>query len=335
MSASLPFVSVITPVYNGAKYLAECIESVLSQTHRNYEYVIVDNCSTDGSAEIAASYAARDPRVRVVTNQRHVDLVENHNVAFRVISPESKYCKLVSADDWLYPQCIERLVAVAEANDSVGIVSAYSIHGSVIKDPRLPLGATVFDGRRVCRNFLLGSIDVFGSPTTVLYRASLVRAHDPFFPSSSLSADMAACLVCLESCDLGFVPQILSFERDHPEAASAAKMHLDGFLLDRLELVRLYGGAYLSAGELSECTREWLSRHYKTLAEAIFQSKPRGYWAYHRRRLDAIGYRLLGVELAKAASLKVLDHAGNPKATLEKVLQRVMPGQPQTRRPWS
>ena len=49
-------ISVVTPFYNTAPYLAQCIESVLAQTHRNFEYVLVDNQSTDGSAEIAASY---------------------------------------------------------------------------------------------------------------------------------------------------------------------------------------------------------------------------------------------------------------------------------------
>ena len=57
-----PLVSVVTPVYNGAEYLAECIESVFNQTYENWEYVISDNCSTAGSLEIIRGYEARDPR---------------------------------------------------------------------------------------------------------------------------------------------------------------------------------------------------------------------------------------------------------------------------------
>ncbi|HWH03492.1 MAG TPA: glycosyltransferase family 2 protein, partial [Gemmatimonadales bacterium] len=65
-----PLVSVVTPVYNTGKYLAECIESVLAQTFTDFEYVILDNASTDDSPEIIARYARRDPRIRVVRNER-------------------------------------------------------------------------------------------------------------------------------------------------------------------------------------------------------------------------------------------------------------------------
>ena len=63
----LPQVSVVTPVYNGGEYLAQCIESVISQSYGNWEYIIVDNCSTDNSLDIANTYAERvagqvDPR---------------------------------------------------------------------------------------------------------------------------------------------------------------------------------------------------------------------------------------------------------------------------------
>jgi glycosyltransferase involved in cell wall biosynthesis len=55
-----PLVWVTTPVYNGERFLAECIESVLAQTYENWQYTIVDNCSSDGTAQIVRDYAARD-----------------------------------------------------------------------------------------------------------------------------------------------------------------------------------------------------------------------------------------------------------------------------------
>ncbi|NIV53907.1 MAG: glycosyltransferase, partial [Gammaproteobacteria bacterium] len=63
-----PFVSVVTPVYNGAKFLPECIESVLAQSYTNWEYIVVNNKSTDDTLAIAEDYARRDPRVRVHDN---------------------------------------------------------------------------------------------------------------------------------------------------------------------------------------------------------------------------------------------------------------------------
>ena len=93
MSASAPLVSVLTPVHNGEHYLAACIESVRAQTYTNWEYVIVDNASTDRTRETAERYAARDPRIRVVSNPRLVGVIENHNIAFRQPSAASAYCK--------------------------------------------------------------------------------------------------------------------------------------------------------------------------------------------------------------------------------------------------
>src|ERR1700740_2369874 len=105
-----PFVSVVTPVYNGEAFLAECIESVLAQDYANWEYIIVNNCSTDRSLEVAEHYAALDSRIRVVTNQEFVSCTENHNNAFRQISRQSVYCKVVSADDRLVPEAVVKMV---------------------------------------------------------------------------------------------------------------------------------------------------------------------------------------------------------------------------------
>ena len=74
-----PLVTVVTPVYNGEKYLAQSIESVLAQTYQNWEYVIVNNCSTDRSRAIAAHYAAKDSRVRIHDNTQFVGVIANYN----------------------------------------------------------------------------------------------------------------------------------------------------------------------------------------------------------------------------------------------------------------
>ena len=77
LELTVPLVSVITPFYNTARYLAECIESVLDQTFRDFEYLLVDNASTDGSLEIAQEYANRDSRIRVVHFDELVPQIPN------------------------------------------------------------------------------------------------------------------------------------------------------------------------------------------------------------------------------------------------------------------
>ncbi len=109
MNADLPpLVSVVTPVYNCEKYLAECIESVVAQTYEHWEYLIVNNCSSDRSLEIVQKFAKTDQRIRIHDNKEHLGLLQNWNHALRQISPESKYCKVIHADDWLYKDCIAR-----------------------------------------------------------------------------------------------------------------------------------------------------------------------------------------------------------------------------------
>ena len=124
-----PLVCVLTPVYNGEPFLAECIESVLAQSYQNWVYFIVNNCSTDRTLEIAQAYAAKDRRIRVHDNETFLAIVANHNRAFRLVPAEAKYCKVVSADDWILPECIARMVELAEAHPSVGIVGSYQLSG--------------------------------------------------------------------------------------------------------------------------------------------------------------------------------------------------------------
>jgi len=72
-------VGICLPTYNGAKHLPECVESILAQTHSDFELVIVGDCSPDDSAEIAKRYARLDSRVKVFVNDSNLGLVGNWN----------------------------------------------------------------------------------------------------------------------------------------------------------------------------------------------------------------------------------------------------------------
>src|SRR5690348_3285817 len=210
---SAPLVSVVTPLYNNCDTLAECIESVLAQSYENWDYTIINNCSTDGSADIAYRYAAKDKRIKVFENERFLRAIPNFNVAVRQISPESKYCKFVFADDWIFPECLKQMVSVAEEHPSVGIVGAYGLQGSDVMWSGLPYPSPTVSGREVCRRLFLDGTYVFGTSTSILYRSDLVRSRNPFFNEQNLHADMESCIVLLKSCDFGFVHQVLTFKR--------------------------------------------------------------------------------------------------------------------------
>ena len=155
------------------KHFGECLESVLRQTYRHYEYIIVNNCSKDRSLDIALAYAKRDSRVRAHNNENFVGVIENHNIAFSLISPAAKYCKVVSADDIIFPESIRRLVDVGEMHPPAGISGSYQQSGKYLKWQGFPYPRAVMPGRDICRQIFLGCNPAFGfgSPTSLLYRA--------------------------------------------------------------------------------------------------------------------------------------------------------------------
>jgi glycosyltransferase involved in cell wall biosynthesis len=316
-------VSILTPVYNGADFLAECIESVLAQTFTDFEYVIVNNCSTDRSLEIALSYAAKDDRIRVHTNDRFVGVIDNHNIAFTLMAPEAKYCKVVSADDLLFPDCIARLVELAEANPSVGIVGSYQLSGSIVRWQGFRYPDAVVPGAEVCRRvFLGGSPDFgFGSPTSILYRADLVRNSCAFYPNASPHADTSACFEQLRHSAFGFVFQVLSYERTHPATQSSTSAQLNRYASAYLSDLAQYGPYYLTRAELDCAMKQHLADYDRFLAVNLVRFRGKAFWDYHRSRLAELGYPISVFRLLRAAAIKLVRELANPGRAVGKLLR--------------
>ncbi len=250
--AKQPLVSVVTPVYNGADYLTECIESVLNQTYENWEYVIVDNCSNDDSLEIACRYEAEDQRIRVVAADVFVGAIENQNRAVREISRESKYTKVLHADDWMFPECLERMVELGERNPSVAIVSAYRLEETKVTLDGLPHSIGVLSGHEAARSTLLGDPYpfLFGSPSSVLMRSDLLRGRDPVYNEDNpWDEDTELCLEILEHSDFGFVHQVLTFTRRPVGSPFSEHTRLGFQLPGQIQLVAKYGPVYLTKQE--------------------------------------------------------------------------------------
>ena len=146
-----PFVSVVTPVFNGERYLAECIESVLEQTFTDWEYVVVDNQSVDATPRIVERYARADPRIRLHVSDVFRPVIANWNYALKQTSPQTSYCKIVHADDLLMPRCLERMIDVAQKHPSVAVVGAFRLAGTRVDlDGVVPFGTSVVSGKEIC-----------------------------------------------------------------------------------------------------------------------------------------------------------------------------------------
>lgn len=307
-----PLVSVLTPVYNGEKYLAECIESVLAQTYKNWEYIINDNCSTDRTLKIAQQYARRDPRIRIHSNSDFVRALPNHNIAVRRISRESRYCKVLQADDWLFPECLEKKVELAEANPSVGLVISYRLHGILVDCDGLPYPSTVIPSHQAGRLRLLGKIPRIGTMSNYLFRSDLVRSRDPFFDEDHMFADTIACYEVLKSSDFGFVHQVLGFNRIHEEQLGFFWQTHDVWLLCELYCLKRFGSFFLADEEYERRWEELLDHHYEVLGRAALRLREKSYWQYQRQALEEVGHSLSYLQVARGAVRRVLRHVLAP-----------------------
>lgn len=318
-----PCVSVIVPFYNTREYLAECIESVLAQTFTDFELILVNNWSADGSRDVAAGFVGRDPRVRLVDNPKFVGQVDNYNGALRLADPGAVFIKIVQADDRIYPECLQQMVKVGREHPSVGVISSFYLHGATVLGTGLPPDRTVFGGREVAAAQLMGRGFFVGSPTTVMYRADLVRARHDFYESGRLHEDTEVVYDILLEHDFGFVPQILSWLRTDDASIMGRRQSFNPTDLDGLLCLHRYGTRFLEPRELRKRQAQISHSYYRFLGRCLVRMRGAELWRYHREGLATEGLKLQWTRIVAHAVNYVLDFLLNPKRMLEAVLRRV------------
>jgi glycosyltransferase involved in cell wall biosynthesis len=323
-----PIVSVVTPFYNTAQYLPLCIESVLTQTWSNFEYLLVDNASTDGSGEIAESYAARDKRIRVVHWPALLPQVRNYNQALRQISASSNYCKIVQADDTIDAACLRSMVSAFEQAPTIGLVGSYYLKGDVVRGSGFPRGVTMLAGGEMARLYLrsiagaAGSpTAAFGSPTAVMYRSSLILRPEPFFDEDLLHEDTEKCMQILREWDFGFVPQVLSFLRTDNESISSRARRYRAGTLDDYIIVHRYAREFLPDPEARSLIRRVTRDYESLLAQHALRLREREFWDYHRSGLRTVGQKLVWRRIARRLFVDALLAAANPLHTASNLLR--------------
>jgi glycosyltransferase involved in cell wall biosynthesis len=233
-----PRVDVYIPTYNRARYLRECIRSVLAQTFTDFRLIISDNASTDETPDVVASFD--DPRIDYVRRPENLGLFGNFSACIN--EAKAEYVLMFADDELLYPEHLERTARVLDAEPSAGMVhTAFDIIG--------PEGEIIFpaanwtgvDGDRIepGEQFIRGALASWTqvSAATVLLRREAIpekgyREED--FPPTDFAMWMRLGL----NWDIAFVSDTLAGYRIHPESHSAYYgTYTDAGYIDTPELI--------------------------------------------------------------------------------------------------
>jgi glycosyltransferase involved in cell wall biosynthesis len=319
-----PLVSVVIPVYNGQDTIADAIRSVLAQSYSNFNLTIANNCSTDGTAAIVEEFARKDPRVRICHATEFVSVVDSHNRAFTLISDDAAYCKILMADDWLFPNCLSELVAVAEAYPTTGMVSSYMLRENRVVFDGLPWAGPLWTGRDAARRYLLEGVDSFGGPSASLIRASVVREKRPFCNRRIYHGDTDAYLDIMQRYDFGFVYQVLSFQRRDQQAATTPYLErVRARPAEVVDLVTRFGPIYLTPVEHQKRLRHLEHLYYRMLARSRFESLGDEFWDFHERLATDLGHGIDHARLRKYEMLYLVEAVLNPLNTFFPLAKRV------------
>ncbi|NJD62436.1 MAG: glycosyltransferase [Deltaproteobacteria bacterium] len=212
-----PSVSIGMPVYNGENYVRKAIESILAQTHEDYEFIISDNASADGTMEICRSYADRDRRIRFSRNEKNMGGAWNFNQVFRLA--RGRYFQWACHDDVWAPTLLERCVEVLENHPEVALCYTRTLF---VDENGLPMRSIIgrpnLGDRDPCRRFRrfleYHSNPNECNPVLGLFRARMLR-RTPLIGTYPASDMILLGEIALHG-RFHEIPECLFFRRDHP-----------------------------------------------------------------------------------------------------------------------
>ena len=217
-----PLVSVCIPAYRAEAYIGQAIDSVLAQTLRDWELIVLDNASLDATGEIAAAYG--DPRIRVVTNQRTVSLQDNWNAV--VDLARGRYVKVLPADDLIEPDCLASQAKVLDTDPGVALVACrrtfVDAGGAVVLRDRGLIGLVGrHTGEEVIRQVMRSGINPIGEPAALLFRHRHLQPAATFDATLPFPMDLELALRLLHHGAFYGLDQSLASFRIRPDSVSA------------------------------------------------------------------------------------------------------------------
>ncbi len=202
---TVPGISVVMPAYNAEKTLAAAVQSVLAQTYADFELLIVDDCSTDGTAALAEQLARRDSRIRILRNERNSGVSVSRN--FGVAQAKYPWIALLDSDDQWTPEKLERQLRVLETQEDAGLIFTGV---SYIDEAGRHSDFVFHVPRHVTFRELLRQNVI--SCSSVLVKRELLECW-PMYPDQNIHEDYAAWLQILKEipCAVGVDEPLLIY----------------------------------------------------------------------------------------------------------------------------
>jgi glycosyltransferase involved in cell wall biosynthesis len=269
MTHDAPQVSICIPVYNGESFLLEAVESALKQTFHDFEVVIVDNASTDGTQFIVEEIASDNRRIRFFRNDTNIGIVGNFNACLRHAC--GKYIKFLCADDLLLPTCLEDMVRELDTNPFVSLVVGGRLivdeNGQRVDERSYAKTETIISGVSVINRCLFGA-NYIGEPSAVMFQREM--AMRGFREDLSHLMDLEMWFYLLEKGDLVNLPAPLCAIRHHVGQMTIQSIKSGVLVENNVRLFEDYGKKpYIYNSWVNRTSRRfrmayrvWISRQY-------------------------------------------------------------------------
>lgn len=207
-----PLMSVLMPVYNCESYLAEAIESILSQTYRNFEFIIINDGSTDSSETIIRSYV--DNRIRYLSNEKNLGLISTLNQG--ILLSKGKYILRMDADDVSFSERFEKQLLFMETNPDIDISGTWFLKSNRVKENTPP---TTF---AACKLNLINN-SVLCHPSVIMRTQSIVKVALKFKKTALHAEDYQFWIdAVIAGLKISNLPETLLNYRVHPTQISSA-----------------------------------------------------------------------------------------------------------------